>query len=177
VVAYDKRTGEVRWQTPSLGEVGYVSPAIVQIDDMDHLVMVTASVGGRGNIVPGKIVGIDPGSGKVLWEYADWLCAIPVPSAADAGENRVLVIGGYELGAVMIKVEKAEDGLYQTTELFKTEEFGDQTKPPILHKGYFYAQYGTNNKRLNRRYGENQSADPACPFFEGSIMKHQIKTS
>ena len=28
VVAYDKLTGKVKWTTPSLGEVGYVSPAI-----------------------------------------------------------------------------------------------------------------------------------------------------
>jgi outer membrane protein assembly factor BamB len=47
----------------------------------------------------------------------------------------------------MIKVEKKADGSYGATELFTTEEFGDQTKPPILHNGHFYAQYGTNNRR------------------------------
>jgi hypothetical protein len=31
--------------------------------------------------------------------------------------------------------------------VFTTEEFGDQTKPPILHHGYFYAQFGTNSRR------------------------------
>lgn len=59
----------------------------------------------------------------------------------------MLVVGGYELGATMIKVEKGADGNYSTKELFTTEEFGDQTKPPILHNGYFYAQFGTNNTR------------------------------
>jgi len=148
VVAYDKLTGAVIWKTPALGEVGYVSPAIVKIDGMDHVVMVTASSGGRGRpVVPGKIVGIDPVTGEVLWEYTDWICGIPIPSAVDAGNNKVLVVGGYELGAVMIQVEKAADGSFQTKEIFKTEEFGDQTKPPILYEGYFYAQYGTNNKR------------------------------
>ncbi len=57
------------------------------------------------------------------------------------------MVGGYELGATMIKVEKKDDGSYVANELFTTEEFGDQTKPPILHDGYFYAQYGTNNRR------------------------------
>ena len=149
VLAYDKLTGDLIWKTPSLGPVGYVSPAIVKVDGADHVVMVTASSGGRGGIpvTPGKIVGIDPVSGKELWEYTDWVCVIPIPSAVDAGDNRVLVVGGYELGAVMIKVEKKEDGSYSTIELFKTEEFGDQTKAPILYNGYFYAQYGTNNKR------------------------------
>ncbi len=145
VVAYEKRTGNLKWKTPPIGPVGYVSPSIVKIDGDDHVVMISAS--GRGEGSKGKVVGINPLTGKILWEYANWTCRIPVPSAVDAGENKVLIVGGYELGATMIKVEKKGDGSYGTTELFTTVEFGDQTKPPILHNGYFYAQYGTNNRR------------------------------
>jgi len=47
----------------------------------------------------------------------------------------------------MIRIEKQADGNYVAIEVFKTEEFGDHTKPPILHIGYFYAQYRTNNHR------------------------------
>ena len=39
VVAYEKLTGKVKWTTPSLGEVGYVSPAIVKIGGTSHVVM------------------------------------------------------------------------------------------------------------------------------------------
>jgi len=144
VVAYDKLTGNVKWKTPSLGEVGYVSPTIVKIDGKDQVVMITASGRGGGK---GKVVGIDPLSGKILWEYLEWNCHIPVPGAIDAGDNKILVVGGYELGATMFKVEKKSDGTYGTKELFTTVEFGDQTKTPILYKGYFYAEYGTNNRR------------------------------
>ena len=186
VVAYEKLTGNVKWTTPSLGPVGYVSPAILKIAGEDYVVMVSASErggrgrpsgqggpppegspqgtpreggppppqSGQGQVAPqdetrtmGKIVGIKPLTGEILWEYTDWDCHIPVPSAVDAGNNKVLVVGGYELGAVMIKVEKKEDGSYGVTELFKTEEFGDHTKPPLLIDGYFYAQYGTNSRR------------------------------
>jgi outer membrane protein assembly factor BamB len=72
----------------------------------------------------------------------------------------VLVVGGYELGAVLIEVKKKADGSYGTTELFKTEEFGDHTKPPLLIDGYFYAQYGTNNRRDGM----------ACMSMDGQIM-------
>lgn len=145
VVAYNKLTGDLKWKTPAIGPVGYVSPAIVKIDGEDHVVMITAS--GRGEGSKGKVVGINPLTGKILWEYANWNCHIPVPSAVDAGDNKVLIVGGYELGATMIKVEKKDDGTFGTSELFTTIEFGDQTKPPILYNGYFYAQYGTNNRR------------------------------
>jgi outer membrane protein assembly factor BamB len=152
VVAYDKLTGKVKWKTPSLGYVGYVSPSIVKIGANDQLVMVTPSTNPFRRSSPdennfGKFVGIEPLTGKILWEYDKWNCHISVPCAIDAGENRVLVVGGYELGATMIKVERKNDGSYVAHELFTTEEFGDQTKPPILHNGYFYAQYGTNSRQ------------------------------
>ena len=158
VVAYEKGTGELIWKTPSLGHVGYVSPAIVQIDGDDHLVMITASDRKSGD--KGNVVGIEPLTGKILWDYKNWECAIPIPSAIDAGENRVLIIGGYELGATLLKVERQADGSYVTKEIFTTKEFGDQTKPALLHEGYFYAQYGTNNKRDGL----------TCMSIEGKIM-------
>jgi hypothetical protein len=83
-----------------------------------------------------------------------------VASPVDAGNNKVLVVGGYELGALMIKVEKQADGSYGTTEVFRTEEFGDPTIPPLLIDGYFYAQYGT----YSRRYGL------VCMNMDGEIM-------
>jgi len=95
-----------------------------------------------------------------MWEYDQWYCHIPVPSAVDAGENKVLVVGGYELGATMLKIEKNEDGTYRARELFTTEEFGDQTKPPILNDGYFYAQFGTNSTRNGL----------TCMNMDGEIM-------
>ena len=151
VVAYDKLTGNIKWKTPSLGYVGYVSPSVAKIDGNDHVVMVSPSTNPFSRSSPdenklGKVVGIEPATGKILWEYDKWNCHISVPSAVDAGENRLLIVGGYELGATMIQVEKSDSG-YVAKELFTTEEFGDQTKPPILHNGHFYAQYGTNNRR------------------------------
>jgi len=158
VVAYDKLTGTLKWKTPPIGPVGYVSPAIVKIDGEDHAVMISASR--RGDSIPGKVAGINPLTGEILWEYANWDCGIPIPGAVDAGENRILITGGYELGAMMIKVEKLADGSYGTTELFRTVEFGDQTKTPLLYEGYFYAQYGTNNRRDGM----------VCMNMEGQVM-------
>ena len=164
VVAYNKLTGNIVWKTPNLGNETYVSPAVVKIDGKDHVVMVTSSTNRIGHPelanALGNVVGIEPLTGKILWKYEKWHCHISVPSAVDAGDNKVLVVGGYELGAVMIKVEKKADGSYGATELFTTVEFGDQTKPPILHNGYFYAQYGTNSRHDGL----------ACMSMDGKIM-------
>ncbi len=163
-VAYHKLTGEVAWKTPNLGNESYASPSVAKIDGKDHIVMVIASTNPIGHRdLPqtlGNIVGIEPLTGKILWEFKQWKCHISVPSAVDAGNNKVLVVGGYELGAVMLEVKKQADGSYAATEVFRTEEFGDQTKPPILHNGYFYAQYGTNSRRDGL----------ACMSMDGRIM-------
>jgi outer membrane protein assembly factor BamB len=164
VVAYNKNTGDLVWKTANLGNESYVSPAVVKIDGKDQIVIVTSSTNpiGRPDApkTPGTITGIEPLSGKILWTYSGWECHISVAPAFDAGNNKILVVGGYEHGALMIQVEKKADGSYGTKELFKTVEFGDQTKPPLLINGYFYAQYGTNSRRDGL----------ACMSMDGQIM-------
>ncbi len=161
VVAYEKHTGNVKWITPALGPVGYVSPEIVNVSGEVHIVMITASVGGREEpATGGKVVGIEPLTGEILWEYTNWQCHIPVPNAIDAGEGRMLILGGYQAGAAMIEVEKNSEGNYRVTEVYKTIEFGEHTKPAILWDGYFYAQYSTNERRDGL----------VCMSMDGQIM-------
>jgi len=148
VVAYNKVTGEVVWKTASLGNLGYVSPAIAKIDGNDQLVMITASSGsfGGGEKKPSNVVGINPQNGEVLWTYSNWSCWIPSSPAYDAGENKLLIVGGYRSGSAMIQIEK-NGSEYKVNELFKTAEFGEHTKPPLYYKGYFYAQFSNNETR------------------------------
>jgi len=147
VVAYDKLTGELKWKSPAQsGLAGYVNPSIVKIAGQDHLVMITATSGRGRSASGGTVYGMDPLSGKVLWTYGNWQCGIPVPDAVDAGEDRVLITGGYSAGAAMIKVQKKSDGSFEVTELYKNIDFGSHTQPPILYKDHFYAQYTINER-------------------------------
>ena len=149
VVAYDKLTGDIKWTTASLGAVGYVTPALVKVGGENHLVMVTASsrgdYGSAGS--GGKVIGIDPLTGKILWEYTNWQCSIPVPGVVDAGDSRILITGGYQAGAAMIKIQKKADGTFGVTELYKNPDFGSHTQNPVLYKGHFYTQYTTNERK------------------------------
>ncbi|MBN2416006.1 PQQ-like beta-propeller repeat protein [bacterium] len=147
VVAYNKLSGELAWKTPALGAVGYVSPSIVRVSGEDHVVMITAAEGRGDDTHGGKVIGIDPLSGRVLWEYGNWQCVIPIPNAVDAGSGKMLISGGYNAGTAMIQAEKTGDGGYRVSELYKTIEFGSHTLPPILDKGYFYAFYSTNERK------------------------------
>ena len=147
VVAYDKKTGALKWKSPALSGVpGYVSPSIVKVAGEDHLVMITGSVGRGRTARDGSVNGLDPRSGKVLWTYKGWQCIIPVPQPVDSGDGRILITGGYGAGTAMIKVAKKGEGSYAVSELFKNPDFGAHTQPPILHGDHFYSHYTINER-------------------------------
>jgi outer membrane protein assembly factor BamB len=158
VVAYDKATGDIKWKTaPLTGEssqssplnsgTSYVTPSLVKVGAEDQLVMITAAQGFGRAASGGKVIGIDPLTGKILWTYNNFQCWIPVAHAVDAGEGRMLLAGGYNAGCAMIQVAKKTDGTYGVTELFKNPNFGSHTQPPILYKDHFYGQFTTNERR------------------------------
>ena len=151
VVAYNKYSGNVVWKTDNLGNETYSSPKVLKIHGEEHIVMVVSSTNRFMYrdlpLTKGNVTGLDPRTGKILWQYSDWECVISIPCPVDAGDNRLLIVGGYDRGATMIKVNKKADGTFDTSELFTNLDFGDQTKPPLLLNGYFYAMYRTNQKR------------------------------
>ncbi|MFH0842526.1 MAG: PQQ-binding-like beta-propeller repeat protein [Bacteroidota bacterium] len=151
VVAYNKLTGDIIWKTEAVGNETYASPSVAKIAGEDHIVMAFSSTNTyvhRGaNVTPGKIIGLKPQSGEILWEYNNWTNVIQIAPALDAGEGRIIVAGGYDHGTIMIQVSKLNDGKYNVTEKFYHNDFGEHTKPPILHNGYFYGQFSTNSRR------------------------------
>lgn len=176
VVAYDKLTGELKWKSAALpGTPSYVSPAIVKIGGADQLVMITASVGRGRNARDGSVVGLDPTSGKVLWNWQGWQNPIPVPQPVDAGQGRLLITGGYGAGTVMIKVDKKADGTFAVTELSRNADFGSHTQPPILFKDHFYS-HDTVNERSDGLVVKGLDAqvkwktDTTPPFTRGGMI-------
>lgn len=147
IVAYDKRRGDLKWQSPALGGVpGYVTPSIVNVAGEDQLVMIAAAAGRGRTAKGGSVNGVDPRTGKLLWTFTEYQNIIPVSQAVDAGEGRVLVAGAYGAGSVMLKVEKKADGSFGVSELFRNPDFGAHTQPPVLHDGHFYSHYTINER-------------------------------
>lgn len=138
IVAYNKLSGSVEWASSVLpGKPGYVSPALLRIEDEDHLIMIPADAG---------VLGMDPQTGKVLWSYEGWQCKIPVPNVTEIGGGQIFITGGYRAGSVMIKVTKEQDK-FVVKEVFKTDEFGTHVHPAILYKEYLYGHCSTNETR------------------------------
>ena len=174
VVALDKETGALRWQTPALpGRFGYASPTVLSVAGEDQIVMASAgpprldlfrrrgrkakaSGGAKAAVrrlpppIPpgaqGVVMGLDPRTGKILWEYKGWQCMTPIPRVVSVGEDRLFLTGAYEAGSVMIRVT-AGGGGYTVEELLKTQAFGTHIHPPILREGHLYGQCTNNTGR------------------------------
>lgn len=176
VVAYDKRTGDLKWQSPVLsGAPGYVSPQIVNIAGEDHLVMIMASSGRGRTSSDGSVNGLDPRTGKLLWSYNGWQCPIPVPQPVDGGQGRLLITGGYGAGSALIQVAKKGDGSFAVKELYKNPDFGAHTQPPILHQDHFYSHYTINERSdglvaMGMDGKVRWKTDQAPPFVRGGAI-------
>ena len=170
LVAYNKLTGKIVWKTEAIGNETYACPGLAKIGGEDQIVMAFSSTNTYmhkdAQVSSGKIIGFNPQTGKVLWEFNNWENAIQVAPPLDAGEGRIIVVGGYEHGAVMIKVDKLNDGKYNVKEIFNHNEFGDHTKPPILYNGFFYAQFSTNDKRDGL----------CCMSMDGKVMWKTVRS-
>jgi hypothetical protein len=103
----------------------------------DHLAMISTK---------GAVVGIDLKTGNQIWSYDGWQCAIPIPNVTEIGDGRIFIIGGYEAGSAMIKVEKTGNK-FAVRELYKTKEFGTHVHPAIHYKGHLYGHCSTNETR------------------------------
>jgi len=151
LVAFNKLSGDIIWKTDAIGNETYASPSVAKIAGEDQIVMVFSSTNTYMHrdveVSTGRIIGLKPQTGEILWEYNKWQNVIQIAPALDAGEGRIIVVGGYDHGTAMIQVEKMNDEKYNVKELFYHNDFGDHTKPPILYNGYFYTQFSTNDRR------------------------------
>ncbi len=96
LVAYDRLTGERRWQAGQ-ALASYSSPALLELHGRKQVVLHTQQV----------LESHDPATGQLLWEFP-WSnqnvnnCSEPV--VIDAAKGRLIVTTGYGVGAALIEV-------------------------------------------------------------------------
>lgn len=173
VLAFNKITGEIIWKTSRLcHDPGYASPTLTTIDGVDQLILVTPYLSPElleekedeeqeGNeeddedpdaedegprFEGGGVYGIDAKTGKILWNYKNFNCAITIPPVTVIGDGRIFITGGYEAKATMIKVQR-KNGQFQVIELFKNAEVKAQIHPSVLYDNHLYINGNGNERR------------------------------
>lgn len=124
VYALDARTGKAVWSRSGIREA-WNTPILAKYGDKSAIVLA----------MNGKILGIDPATGKPLWSCATDIPWYMVPSLV-AQDGVVYAIGGRSGGALAVKL----GGLGDVTETHRlwTGKKGSNVSSPICHEGHLY---------------------------------------
>lgn len=134
LVAFNKRTGKLVWQSEGAGGSSYVSPNLVTLFGQSQVLMLNKD----------RLMSVNPKDGKVLWTYAGYQNPIPIPHPTVLPNNRLFLSGGYDAGSVMIQISK-DGNEYKVKELHRLDKRGSQVQQVIFHEGYLYANFNTNS--------------------------------
>jgi outer membrane protein assembly factor BamB len=144
VVALDKKTGRVIWQTPmpNIGPngsdgSGYTSMVIAQPGGIRQYVQTM----GRGAI------GIAPDDGRLLWGYNRMTNIHAVIASPLVIGDYVFCTTAYDTGSALLEITSAPDGRSQTArELYflGPTEFENHHGGVVLVDGYIYGGHGQN---------------------------------
>jgi outer membrane protein assembly factor BamB len=132
-IAVDLRTGKELWRTPN--------PLRWQ---MTHASLAVMEFGGRRMAVycgSGGVAGIDLADGKLLWQTTQWKIPIAtVPSPVVLGDGRIFLSGGYDAGAMMLRLKPSDDGGFEPIIEYRlaSRQFGATQHTPILRDGHLY---------------------------------------
>ncbi len=142
LVALDKATGKPLWRAsiPDLGERGLDGAAYSSI-----VVSEAAGVRQYVQMLGRGLVGIDAKTGRFLWGYnriANHVANIPTPIVEG---DHVFASSGYGAGAVLLKLEKTEDGV-SAREVYFLDGGTMQNHHGglVLHDGHVYSGNGLN---------------------------------
>ncbi|MBN1866894.1 PQQ-like beta-propeller repeat protein [Candidatus Sumerlaeota bacterium] len=133
MMAVDPATGETVWQTQELDGWGMTYSSILPIEFQGERQYVYCSLQG--------VASVSARDGRVLWTLPEWktkiaTIAMPVWIAPD----RLFFSGGYNIGSMMVRLEKNDDGETSPTVLFRLESevYGADQNTPILYRDHLY---------------------------------------
>ncbi len=130
LVAYDRETGERRWQAGS-DQASYSSPMIAEIQEVKQVLLFTSK----------SIAGHDAVTGKELWSFP-WEnsehinASQPIPNAGSGGQ--VFISTGYGKGAALLQVSRGNDGAWSVDSLWQRNTMKTKFTTPVTLWGYVY---------------------------------------
>jgi outer membrane protein assembly factor BamB len=127
LVSYSASTGDFVWGSGT-DAAGYSSPCLATIADVPQILIFNAN-GMAAHEVQG---------GKILWEYP-WPAGHPhVAVPVILPHDRVLISSGYGTGSELVQLQKAADGKFSTSRIWKTLNLKAKFTNVIYRDGYIY---------------------------------------
>ena len=133
LVAFDLASGKIVWQTPN--PLGW---------QMTHSCVLPMDVQGQRMYVycaDQGVVGVSAKDGSLLWSTTDWrVSTATVPTPVPVGDDRLFITGGYNSGAIMLKIS-GQGGHFRAQTLFRVKAniCSSDQMTPVFYKGNIYA--------------------------------------
>jgi outer membrane protein assembly factor BamB len=128
VLCFDKKSGELRWS--SLDDVtGYSSPMLVTLCGEPQILISCET----------RTVGLQPASGKALWEYP-WQVLHnqrPIAQPVLLGTNRFALSAGYFTGCAAVELTRTQDS-FTTRALWKNTNLKNKFTSSVYWLGHIY---------------------------------------
>ncbi len=132
VVALDKKTGAVLWQTEVRdGRAGYASPIIVEFGGTRQYIHLLSS----------GLVGIAAADGKLLWRHNK-------PSSKNNActpifhDGYVFATSGYDPPTALVQLSSPETGTFRVEEVYFTQKMATSYGGMVLIDGNLYGSIG-----------------------------------
>ncbi len=159
IVAFDKRSGEVAWQTPIGSELAYSSPLHLRWRGAEQLLFVDQA----------KLVSLSP-AGDVLWTqtFGDpFLIKVAVPVFVPP--DLVVVSASYDLGAMAVRLRQAGDGALSAELAWQNRVMRNHFGTSVAADGLLYGFDNATLKCVDAASGEQLWATRAG-FGKGSLI-------
>ena len=141
MAAFDKMTGQLLWETPGFGDPAtYLASRIVEWN-------------GHRQVISGTemhIFGVDPETGKMVWNDSQWTPALETKKWLNAMINTPVFKDGYLLVSLGdghgCALYRMADDLSSVTLLWKNKEIDMYMGGMVEHDGIVYGSTGDKNK-------------------------------
>lgn len=131
MIAADIGTGKVLWSTPNPKGWQMTHSSVVPMTHAGKKMYLYCASGG--------VVGVSASDGSILFETSEWTVStanIPVP--IPVGDGRIFLCGGYNAGAMMIRLKGSGPFTAEKVWRVNARTFGSDQQSPILYNGYIY---------------------------------------
>ncbi len=132
MMAVDCETGEIVWRSPNPNNWLMTHSSIAPAEfDGTRMYVYCAS---------GGVVGISAEDGSILWENNEWKIRVAnVATPVVVGDGLIFLSGGYNAGAMMLKLSRENDTIKaQPTFRLEPEVFGSEQQTPVFYDGHIY---------------------------------------
>lgn len=154
LVAYDRKSGRVKWRSKFIGRswFSHASPYLTTLHGVDQIITLTNAHAGRGPRA--VITGLDARTGEILWQRTTWKSYnMPIPQPVRLDKETLFFSGGYRIGCFTVEVSR-DGGEWSTAWGFKdNDHLTAHIQTPIHYDGHIYGN--SFDKFHNGKRGNN----------------------